>query len=53
MATAQSTVNLIKWMVTEGQTYAPALHYAKLPKDAQTKALALLKTVTYNGKPLK
>ncbi len=53
MDTAQSTVNLIKWMVTEGQTYAPALHYAKLPKDAQTKALALLKTVTYNGKPLK
>jgi phosphate transport system substrate-binding protein len=50
---AKKTVELIKWMVTSGQNFAPSLHYAKLPKDAQTKALALLNSVTFNGKPIK
>lgn len=52
MEQAKSTVEMIKWMVTDGQQYAYALDYAPIPKDAQSKALALLKSITYNGKPI-
>ncbi len=49
---AKKTVELIKWMVTEGQKYNSTLDYAPIPKDSQTKALALLKSITYKGKPV-
>lgn len=52
LAQATETLKLIKWMVTDGQKFAGPLHYAPLPKAAQTKALAQIKAATYNGKPI-
>lgn len=49
---AKQVVNLVWWMIHEGQKFAEPLHYAPLPKPASEKAEALLKKVTYNGKPL-
>jgi len=51
-AEAKATVDLIKWMITDAQTFTNALHYAPLPEAAQKAGLNLLKTVTYGGRPL-
>ena len=50
---AKATSNLIRWMITDAQTFASALHYAPLPEAAKEKGLELLQTVTYNGQSLK
>lgn len=49
---AKATLELIKWMITDGQTFAPALHYAPLADAAQKRGLDQLKSITYNGKPI-
>ena len=51
-AQAQATIKLIKWMITDAQKLAKPLDYAPLSKGAQTKGLAQLKKVTFNGSPL-
>ena len=51
-AKATALAKLIWWMVHEGQQYAEPLSYAKLPKDAVTKAEVILKGVNYGGKKL-
>ncbi len=49
---AKELVNLLKWMLTEGQKYCEPLHYAPLSETAKKKALAILKKVKYRGKAL-
>jgi len=50
---ANATVNLVRWMITDGQTFASALHYAPLPEAAKQRGLALLQSITYNGQVLR
>lgn len=50
---ALATVKLLDWVVSpEAQAEAPGVNYAPLPADAAAKAKAILRTVTYDGKPL-
>ncbi|MGA2298843.1 MAG: phosphate ABC transporter substrate-binding protein PstS [FCB group bacterium] len=49
---AKALVNLINWMLHTGQKFAEPLYYSPLPKEAVRKSEALLKTITYGGKPL-
>ena len=49
---AKNVVDLISWVIQEGQQYSEALDYAKLPESVVKKSLELLKTLTYNNKPV-
>ena len=49
---AQENVNLLWWMTHEGQKYVEPLNYAPLPEAAVKKAEVLIKSITFNGKPL-
>lgn len=49
---AQETINLIKWMITEGQKYSPELRYVPLPAEVTKIGLDGLSRVTYNGEKL-
>ncbi len=49
---AQETVNIIKWMITEGQKYSPSLLYVPIPAEVTQLGLNGLDRVTYNGDPL-
>lgn len=49
---ARETVNLIKWMITEGQQYAPELLYVPIPQEVTDIGLRGLERVTYNGESL-
>jgi phosphate transport system substrate-binding protein len=51
-AKAKALADLLWWMVHEGQQDAEPLHYAKLPSGAISKTEKILKSMTYNGKPL-
>ena len=51
-AVALETVKFIQWCETDGQAMAADLGYSKLPKAAQDKVVAKLKTITFNGAPL-
>lgn len=51
-AEAKATISLINYLIHDGQKYAEALGYAPLPTAAVTKAEDILKSVTYNDKPL-
>ncbi|OED35287.1 phosphate ABC transporter substrate-binding protein PstS [PVC group bacterium (ex Bugula neritina AB1)] len=49
---AKSLVDLIWWMLNEGQEIAEPLHYVPLPEKALEKAKNILRSVTYDDKPL-
>ena len=49
---AKELVKLLWWMTHEGQRNAQPLHYAPLSKKAVENAEKLVKSVTYNGKPI-
>ncbi|MBN9350729.1 MAG: phosphate ABC transporter substrate-binding protein PstS [Chitinophagaceae bacterium] len=49
---AKGTVDLINFVLHDGQQYAKALGYAPLPAEAVNKAEEILKSVTYADKPL-
>ena len=49
---AQSTVNLISWMLTEGQQYNNPLNYGQITGGVQSRAEEILGTVTYGGQAL-
>jgi len=51
-ASAKATINLINYVIHQGQKYAEPLGYAPLPDPAVKKAEEILKSVTYNGKAL-
>lgn len=49
---ATNLLKLIWWQVHEGQQYSAALHYAPLSQNATTTAENILKSATYDGKPI-
>ncbi|QLH08745.1 phosphate ABC transporter substrate-binding protein PstS [Candidatus Nitrosotenuis sp. DW1] len=49
---AVETVNLIKWMITDGQKYSPELLYVPIPAEVTQIGLDGLDKVTYDGMPL-
>ena len=50
---AEATVKLLDWLVSaDAQAQAPTVNYAPLTDDAATKAKAILRSITYNGKAI-
>lgn len=49
---AVETVNLIKWMITDGQKYSPELLYVPLPAEVTQIGLDGLDRITYDGESL-
>lgn len=49
---ATNLVKLIQWMIHDGQQYSTALNYAPLSPAAVKVGDALLKSITYDGKPI-
>jgi len=49
---AAQLVQLLNWMIHEGQKYGADLHYAPLSSVAVTVGENLLKSATYNGQPI-
>ncbi|OIR06980.1 phosphate-binding protein PstS precursor [mine drainage metagenome] len=49
---AKKLLNLLWWNIHEGQQYAAPLNYAPLSKEALKIAEKILKSATYNGKPI-
>jgi len=49
---AKELINLLWWMVHDGQKYTVNLHYAPLSDLAQKKAEIILRSITYEGKKL-
>jgi len=49
---AKAVVDLMWWMIHEGQNFNEPLFYGKLPAKAVKAAEANLKSITYDGKPL-
>ena len=49
---AESLMNLVWWMTHDGQKLVEPLNYAPLPAEAVKKVEVLMKTITYNGKPV-
>ncbi len=52
-AQAQATLKLLNWMIgPEAQAIAKKVNYAPLPEKVVKMARKILRTVTYNGKPI-
>lgn len=49
---AEKMVKLLWWNIHEGQQYCEGLNYAPLSPAALTVAETILKSATYNGKPI-
>jgi phosphate transport system substrate-binding protein len=49
---ATKLVKLLSWMIHDGQQYSSALNYAPLSPAAVNVGDAILKTATYDGKPI-
>jgi phosphate transport system substrate-binding protein len=52
-AKAKALVNFLKWAISEGETFAPTLYYAPLPKEVIKLNEKKIATMRYNGKPVK
>lgn len=51
-AEARAFVQMLKWVVTEGQKFNEPLTYARITDVAQSRALALISRITYQDKPI-
>src|SRR3989344_5252758 len=51
-AQAKEVVNLIKWMITDGQKHSPELLYVPIPPEVTELGLEGLTRITYNGEKL-
>ncbi len=49
---AEALAKMLLWMVTDGQKYVEPLQYAPLSKEAAAKSVKLVRSMTYNGKPI-
>src|SRR5579862_873263 len=49
---ATKLVKLVSWMIHDGQQYSSALNYAPLSANAVSVGDAILKSATYDGKPI-
>jgi len=52
LKTADAVVNMIWWMTHEGQSIPQTLDFSPIPAPAQKIVESLLKSVTYDGKPI-
>ena len=50
---AVAIYDLISWILGDGQALAEPLQYSSLPSTAQKTALAILKQLSWGGKPIK
>ncbi len=50
---AQTLVALIWWMTHEGQKYCEPLKYAPISKPAVEKVERIIRSITYDGRPIK
>ncbi len=53
MARAGELVKLLWWVTHEGQQYAESLDYAPLPAAAVKDVETILKSITFDGKPIR
>ena len=51
-AKATSVLKLLSWMIHDGQQFSGPLNYAPLSSAAVSTGDAILKSVTYDGKPI-
>jgi phosphate transport system substrate-binding protein len=52
-ATAEATVNAVNWLTGgNAQAIATSVHYAPLPQKASEQAALILKSITYDGRPV-
>lgn len=49
---ADTLAKMLMWMVTDGQRYVEPLEYSPLPKEAKEAAQKIIKSMTYQGKPI-
>lgn len=49
---AKELVNLLWWLIHQGQKYTKELHYGPLPEKAVKRAEDVIRSITYDGKPL-
>ncbi len=49
---AQTLLDMLWWVIHDGQKLAEPLHYAPLPAEAVKKAETILKSSTYGGSPI-
>lgn len=49
---AEKLINLVNWMLRNGQRYSSSLHYAQLPPETVLKAEVLLKSITWNNEKI-
>lgn len=49
---AKQLVKLLWWMIHDGQKYTEPLDYAKLPDNVVKLSEKIIKSITYNGKPI-
>jgi len=53
LAVAEATVNAVSWLIGEkGQAIAMSVNYAPLPKKAAEKAALVLKSITFESRPV-
>jgi len=50
--TVEALVNMLWWMIHDGQAINPTLGFAPVPQAAVIKAENLIKSVTFNGTPV-
>ena len=49
---AEALAKMLRWVVTDGQKYVEPLQYSPLPKEAVTKSMKIIQSVTFGGTPL-
>ena len=49
---AEALAKMLRWVVTDGQKYVEPLQYSPLAKEAVTKSLKIIQSMTFNGAPL-
>ena len=49
---AESLMDLVWWVIHDGQKFAEPLHYAPLPEGAVEKAEKIVRSVVYDGKQI-
>lgn len=49
---AETLAKMLYWVVNDGQKYVEPLQYAPLSKEAVAKSVKIIRSMTYNGKPI-
>ncbi|WP_448589510.1 phosphate ABC transporter substrate-binding protein PstS [Thermodesulfobium sp.] len=49
---AKAVLDLVKWIITDGQKYCESLDYVPLSKEAVDNDMKLLESITWDGKPI-